>query len=105
MSVLTRGLGMDLNSKEFGSEGSCAEYRLKWGWESVFHHIHLSLKHLNYFGGKDEFSISTANLLLFFLITVSKQHYMTNPTVHRVGYTAELSLGKCSTSVLTGTYP
>jgi len=65
--------GYGSRGKGFGSEGNCAEHRLRRGWESVFCHIHLSLKHLNYLRGKNEFSIAAANLFHFFLITVSKQ--------------------------------
>lgn len=48
MSVLKRRLDMDLMEKHLEMKET-EKRRLKWGWESVFCHVCLSLKHLNYY--------------------------------------------------------
>lgn len=61
MLVLKRGLDMDVMEKHLEVKET-EKHRLDWGWESVFHHVSLSFKHLNYLQGKGEFSTSLPNL-------------------------------------------
>lgn len=67
MLVLKKGLDMDGMEKYLGAKET-EKHRLNRGWESVFFHVCLSFKHLNYLQRENEFFIFIVNLFPFFLI-------------------------------------